>query len=216
MSSGIIYPIGKDTERTRLKRESSLKFSNKYMADVYRNSSLYKDQSLLEQYIPFRLRFLHPKLDNELYFVLSTMLKIPWRYTDYQSLIEENMIIDLIDLHDSFTGKENAGTLDITFGDIVIYFAEFFAYHAQMSVATACELLLKNLGLIMPIDNEDTIVETCIAFGKSDCEPDHITMFDTEMYEWNSSYFNSRAGSYCVPSWLEQADYYLSILVPSE
>lgn len=211
---GLLYPFGKDTERARLKRESSQLHSNRYMADVYRNGSLYQKLSLQERYIPFRLRFLHPKLDNELYNVLEVMLRIPWDPDDYQTLVEENMIVDICDLHDIFTGNENAGVIDVTYGDIVIYFAEFLAYHAEMSIATACEMLLKNLGLGLPVDNEQDIIDACNNFGKSDEFPDQVTMFDQEMYDFNSS-FRVSDTHYAIPSWLEQADYYLGILIPA-
>lgn len=203
-----------DIERARLKRElSSFKVSDREKMRIYKNGSIYSELTLEEKYKLYKLSFLSPTDDNELYFVLKTLLGIDWDASEYQLEIEENMVEEIISEQVAFYG-DNPDKIGVTAGDIVIYFGKRLGYETETSVAKSCEILLGNIGLVLPVQKEDSIEEIWRYFEKSDENPDCLCMFDPEYYNWNSSYYNGRTGRYLVPDWWEQFQVYLGILVP--
>lgn len=204
-----LYSFGKDIERARLKRESSSKLNTEQRIHMFKNGSPYKQYSMEEKYIYYKLSFLSP-FDNELYFVLETLLKHSWTPLDGQVSLEENMINDIYSERMKFFGDECE--IVTTAGDILLYFAEKIAFNTETSVATSCELLLKNIGIILPARSEQEVLEAWSRVEYSDILPEQYTLFDQEYYDWNSSYYCD--GQYCVPSWWEQYQYYLSVLIP--
>ena len=65
--------ISGNAERARLIRESSFKrVSDSQRASIFRNGSTYRDLTEEQKYIAYKLNFLSPTDDSELYFVLET------------------------------------------------------------------------------------------------------------------------------------------------
>ena len=123
-----------------------------------------------ERYKLYKLSFLSPTDDNELYFVLETLFGIDWDASEYQLSVEENMVEEIISEQVRF--YDNPDNIGVTAGDIVVYFAKKLGYETETSVATSCELLLRNIGLCIPIAREDIIEEAWREFEKSDELPD--------------------------------------------
>lgn len=207
--------ISGNVERARLIRESSFKrVSDSQRASIFRNGSTYKNYGDDEKYIAYKLNFLSPTDDSELYFVLETLFNIDWHATDYQLQIEENMVEEIFSERRMFFNRAHDSNefIKVTGGDILIYWAKKLAFDINCSVATACEMLLDNLGLPLPIDDERPIYRAWAEFELSDCMPEMVTMFDQEYYDFNSSFYSH--GRYLVPDWWEQYQSYLVKLVP--
>lgn len=207
--------ISGNAERARLIRESSFKrVSDSQRASIFRNGSTYKDLTEEQKYIAYKLNFLSPTDDSELYFVLETLFNIDWNATDYQLQIEENMVEEIFSERRMFFNRvqDSNEFIRVTGGDILIYWAKKLAFDIVCSVATACEMLLDNLGLGLPIDDERYIYQVWGEFELSDCMPNMVTMFDQEYYEFNASFYSN--GRYLVPDWWDQYQSYLVKLVP--
>ena len=207
--------IDGNAERARLIRESTFKrVSDSQRASIFRNGSTYKNYGDDEKYIAYKLNFLSPTDDSELYFVLETLFNIDWHATDYQLQIEENMVEEIFSERRMFFNKVHDSNefIKVTGGDILIYWAKKLAFDINCSVATACEMLLDNLGLPLPLDDERPIYRAWAEFELSDCMPDMVTMFDQEYYDYNSGFYSH--GRYLVPDWWEQYQSYLVKLVP--
>lgn len=208
----ITYSFGKNIERARLERESFSHISDDDRISIYKNGSSYKDYTMDEKYILYVLNFLSRTEDNELYFILETLLQYPWTPTDEQAQIEENMINDIALKKIKFYGSLDECNYITTAGDIILYFAKKIAYNTETSVASSCELLLRNMGIIMPADNQRDITDAWDEVALSDILDGQSTMFDQEFYDYNCSYGTTRG--VCVPDWWEQYQYYLMVLIP--
>lgn len=213
--------INGNMERARLKRESSYLIDDKTRARIYINGSPYKNYDEKEKYVAYRLSFLSPTDDSELYFVLRTLFSIDWFANEYQQEVEAEMIEEIYSIRYMFfeSFKELSSDdindyIKVTGGDILLHWASKLSFDIDCSLATACEMLLSNLGLILPVGDERLIRQAWNEFEGSDYSQDCNSMFDQEYYEYNSSFYCN--GRYLVPDWWEQYQSYLCKLLPEE
>jgi len=180
---------------------------------LYNEGESYETWTYHDKYIAYKLNRISRKYDHETYQEMVYLYNIKFYPNEYQLEIDETCFENIKREHRLFAeGYFDPEKLPLTAGDVVMYFAERLSDDADMSVATAIDILLGNIGVIY--EDKEASEEAIASFLRSNDSPHERSMFDREYYDYNSSFWTGH--NYCVPSWEDQYEAYLCKLFPLE
>lgn len=208
-SSGDDSMINKDKELMRREHEEII--SSSIYPDIFLESDQYSNLTLVEKWREYSLAFINKKFDKELYDILQILHQIVWHPSSYQVSTDEELVNDISEEKSKFFDIPFA---TITAADIITYFAcEIVANVGKaISTASACEILLRNLG-VYPNPGDDYIIKKAWNdFCRSNELPFKTTIFDQSYYDICCTVYVD--GTYNIPSWKDQCKMYASILYP--
>lgn len=208
-SSGDDSMINKDKELMRREHEEVI--GNSIYPDIFKESDQYNHLTLIEKWREYSLAFINKKFDKDMYDILQTLHQIVWYPSAYQMSVEEELVNEISDEKSRFFDIPFA---TITAADVITYFACEIAINVgkTISMASACEILLRNLG-VYPNPGDDYIIKKAWNdFCRSNELPFKTTIFDQSYYDICSNVHID--GTYNIPSWTEQCKMYASILYP--
>lgn len=206
-SSGDDIMMNKLLELKRLEREELI--SKTIFPGIFTETESYKKLSNEEKCIEYSLMFIDFEVDMDLYDTLKKLYKIEWHPSAYQCAVEDKMISEIHSKRENF----DTNSSQIYAGDIVLYFANYISKHVHnISMASACEILLINIGVYPDPGDKILFRKAWNAVSKSDELPNKVSMFDQEYYDICS--VQSNCGDYFIPTWDNQCKDYICKLNP--